>query len=304
MCAEACAKSRGATPRNTSNTAQHVTSSTRRRRSRRDEDHRLPRQLSAHSSRRRLQRRAPRRFLPLEPRCVTDGPEEFARQTVDDLQLPQECVALIAASLREQLKVAQQLQKFVERRDEPLLPRHVTLVVDATNEQKRFCDEFVWDTLDSSCDKPELLARRTCADMGLHAPFDAAVAFAIRRQLYRVALGFRPHENKASSQRDFPMPGRAEPHCWQARDPRDPRAQVPGPQPIGDPPPRMTGLHVFASKWHENRAAKLAADQPVPDISVEEAWANLPPETQNLCAAGRAQGGLPCFDTSTASQYA
>ena len=52
---------------------------------------------------------------------------------------------------------------------------------------------------------------------------DAAVAFAIRRQLYRVALGFRPHENKASSQRDFPMPGRAEPHCWQARDPRDPR---------------------------------------------------------------------------------
>ena len=168
-------------------------------------------------------------------------PKDFARQTVDDLQLPQECVALIAASLREQLKVAQQLQKFVERRDEPLLPRHVTLVVDATNEQKRFCDEFVWDTLDSSCDKPELLARRTCADMGLHAPFDAAVAFAIRRQLYRVALGFRPHENKASTQRDFPMPGRAEPHCWQARDPRDPRAQVPGPQPIGDPPAAHDG---------------------------------------------------------------
>ena len=219
------------------------------------------------------------------------APEEFARQTVDDLQLPQECVALIAASLREQLKVAQQLQKFVERRDEPLLPRHVTLVVDATNEQKRFCDEFVWDTLDSSCDKPELLARRTCADMGLMAPFDAAVAFAIRRQLYRVALGFRPHENKASSQRDFPMPGRAEPHCWQARDPRDPRAQVPGPQPIGDPPPRMTGLHVFASKWHENRAAKLAADQPVPDISVEEAWANLPPETRERFEQVARKGG-------------
>ena len=55
------------------------------------------------------------------------APEEFARQTVDDLQLPQECVSLIAASLREQLKVAQQPQKFVERRAEPLLPRHVTL---------------------------------------------------------------------------------------------------------------------------------------------------------------------------------
>ena len=219
------------------------------------------------------------------------APEEFARQTVDDLQLPQECVALIAASLREQLAVAKQLQKFVERRQEPLLPRHVTLVVDATNEQKRFCDEFVWDTLDSSCDKPELLARRTCADMGLVAPFDAAVAFAIRRQLYRVALGFRPHENKASTQRDFPMPGRAEPHCWQARDPRDPRAQVPGPQPIGDPPPRLTGLNVFASKWHENRAAKLAADQPVPDISVEEAWANLPPETRERFEQVARKGG-------------
>ena len=43
------------------------------------------------------------------------APEEFARQTVDDLQLPQECVALIAASLREQLKVAQQLQKLIPK---------------------------------------------------------------------------------------------------------------------------------------------------------------------------------------------
>ena len=127
--------------------------------------------------------------------------------------------------------------------------------------------------------------------LGSPRPQDAAVAFAIRRQLYRVALGFRPHENKASSQRDFPMPGRAEPHCWQARDPRDPHAQVPGPQPIGDPPPRMTGLHVFASKWHENRAAKLAADQPVPDISVEEAWANLPPETRERFEQVARKGG-------------
>ena len=96
---------------------------------------------------------------------------------------------------------------------------------------------------------------------------------------------------KASTQRDFPMPGRAEPHCWQARDPRDPRAQVPGPQPIGDPPPRLTGLNVFASKWHENRAAKLAADQPVPDISVEEAWANLPPETRERFEQVARKGG-------------
>ena len=78
---------------------------------------------------------------------------------------------------------------------------------------------------------------------------------------------------------------------WQARDPRDPRAQVPGPQPIGDPPPRVTGLHVFASKWHENRAAKLAADQPVPDISVEEAWANLPPETRERFEQVARKGG-------------
>jgi hypothetical protein len=289
--AEPCAKSRGATPRNTLNTAQHVTSST-----------------AVNAAVEMRTTVFPGNLAPIVVDVDCKGvrhvdsflwsldasrmaPEEFARQTVDDLQLPQECVSLIAASLREQLKVAQQLQKFVERRDEPLLPRHVTLVVDATNEQKRFCDEFVWDTLDSSGDKPELLARRTCADMGLHAPFDAAVAFAIRRQLYRVALGFRPHENKASSQRDFPMPGRAEPHCWQARDPRDPRAQVPGPQPIGDPPPRMTGLHVFASKWHENRAAKLAADQPVPDISVEEAWANLPPETRERFEQVARKGG-------------
>lgn len=211
------------------------------------------------------------------------APEEFARQTAEDLQLPQECAPLIAASLRAQLKVARQLQKHVARRDaadKPLLPRHVTLVVDATNAQQRFCDEFVWDTRDAAPGKPEFLAQRTCADMGLGPPFDCAVAFAIRRQLYRVALGLRPAENTAAAQRDFPMPGRAEPHCWQARDPRDPAAAVPGPQPIGDPQPQLTGLNVFASKWHENRAAKLAADKPVPDISVEEAWANLPPETR------------------------
>jgi len=66
---------------------------------------------------------------------------------------------------------------------------------------------------------------------------------------------------------------------------------VPGPQPIGDPPPRLTGLNVFASKWHENRAAKLAADQPVPDISVEEAWANLPPETRERFEQVARKGG-------------
>ena len=46
----------------------------------------------------------------------------------------------------------------------------------------------------------EFLAQRTCADMGLGPPFDCAVAFAIRRQLYRVALGLRPAENTAAAQ--------------------------------------------------------------------------------------------------------
>ena len=48
---------------------------------------------------------------------------------------------------------------------------------------------------------------------------------------------------------------------------------------------------LFASKWHENRAAKLAADQPVPDISVEEAWANLPPETRERFEQVARKGG-------------
>ena len=39
------------------------------------------------------------------------------------------------------------------------------------------------------------------------------------------------------------------------------------------------------------RAAKLAADQPVPDISVEEAWANLPPETRERFEQVARKGG-------------
>ena len=74
------------------------------------------------------------------------------------------------------------------------------LVVDVTNGGKRFCDEFRWDTR-APRDAPEALARRTCDDMGLPSPFDVAIAFALRRELLRVALGAVTAENTAAHQR-------------------------------------------------------------------------------------------------------
>ena len=44
-----------------------------------------------------------------------------------------------------------------------------------------------------------------------------------------------------------------------------------------EPQPRVTGLNVFAVKWHAKRAADLAAGRPAPFFTLEVAWANLAP---------------------------
>ena len=49
-------------------------------------------------------------------------------------------------------------------------------IVDVTNNQQRFCDEFRWDVRGAQADAPERVARQTCADMGRAPPFDVAVA--------------------------------------------------------------------------------------------------------------------------------
>ncbi|KAJ8612836.1 hypothetical protein CTAYLR_002071 [Chrysophaeum taylorii] len=118
-------------------------------------------------------------------------PEQFASATCADLRLPGDFAALIASSIRQQLQHAAALVRHATCREldeDPLLPRHVVLRVDVLFNGQRFRDDVRWDT---RCPRntPEAVARQTCADLALAKPFDAAIAFAMRRELVRAALG-------------------------------------------------------------------------------------------------------------------
>lgn len=119
------------------------------------------------------------------------SPEQFASTTCADLQLPSNFASLVASSIRQQLQHAWALIRHAgsrERASHPLLPRHVVLRVDVLFNGQRFRDDIRWDT---RCPRntPESVARQTCTDLSLLKPFDAAIAFAMRRELMRAALG-------------------------------------------------------------------------------------------------------------------
>lgn len=119
------------------------------------------------------------------------SPEQFASTTCADLQLPSNFAAVVASSIRQQLQHAWALIRHAgsrERESHPLLPRHVVLRVDVLFNGQRFRDDIRWDT---RCPRntPESVARQTCTDLSLLKPFDAAIAFAMRRELMRAALG-------------------------------------------------------------------------------------------------------------------
>ena len=199
--------------------------------------------------------------------------EEYAAATCYDLQLSSEMGHLLAESIRAQVAHAWTLIAHAAQREAdgaPLLPRHVVLVVDVTNNGKRFCDEFRWDTTNGR-DEPEVVARQTCADMGLAPPFDVAIAFALRRELLRVALGAVTAENTAAHQRTQPMPGGADPNQWQPRAAHQDRA--PPPQPPGgaappqNPPPvpqNPQAAQAPPPHHHPHHHPQLAAPGQVP----------------------------------------
>ena len=112
--------------------------------------------------------------------------------------------------------------------------------------------------------------------------------YALRRGLYRVALGAADAAAQIQTQQRTPMPGGAEPRYWRARDPADPDATVPPPQqvganPLAPPPPpaldcapQLTGINVFAAKLHAQRAALTAKGQATTPVDITKAWQQLP----------------------------
>lgn len=117
------------------------------------------------------------------------SPEEFGARTCTDLQLPGEFASLAASSIREQLRHGRALASHAESRERPLLARKVVLRVDILFNGQRFRDDISWDTGEPRLNSPEYVAQQTCLDLSLAKPFDAAIAFAMRRELVRVALG-------------------------------------------------------------------------------------------------------------------
>ena len=131
------------------------------------------------------------------------SPSAFAAATCADLDLPEAMGRALAAAIDAQVLHARAVAAHVAARDaagKRLLPRVVVVAVDVTDGGKRFCDEFRWDTRNAR-DVPEELARLTCRDMALGPPFDAAVAFAIRRELARRAA---PDRSNPRDARDAP----------------------------------------------------------------------------------------------------
>ena len=247
--------------------------------------------------------------------CMT--PEAYAAQTCDDLDLSVEMGHMLADAVRAQVAHALTLIAHAaarERAGRPLLPGAVVLVVDVTNGGKRFCDEFRWDTR-APRDAPEALARRTCDDMGLPSPFDVAIAFALRRELLRAALGAVAAESSATPQRTQPMPGGADPRHWRPRAagaaaaPAPPEPGAPAPAPPAPPAPAPappgvaapaaplghpadpSGFIVYAAAMQQQNPAIL--QDPNGTAMLYSGWANLPAAERDryraALAARRAQ---------------
>ncbi|XP_059636082.1 chromatin structure-remodeling complex protein BSH isoform X2 [Cornus florida] len=106
----------------------------------------------------------------------------FAKRTVKDLKLPPAFVTQIAQSI--QLTDFRSFEGQDMYTGEKIVPIKLDLRVNHT----LIRDQFLWDLNNFDSD-PEEFARTFCRDMGVEDPeVGPAIAFAIREQLYEIAI--------------------------------------------------------------------------------------------------------------------
>ncbi|KAG7631607.1 SNF5/SMARCB1/INI1 [Arabidopsis suecica] len=108
----------------------------------------------------------------------------FAKRTVKDLKLPYAFVTQIAQSIQSQLSDFRAYEGQDMYTGEKIIPIKLDLRVNQT----LIKDQFLWDLNNFESD-PEEFARTLCKDLGVEDPeVGPAVAFAIREQLYEIAI--------------------------------------------------------------------------------------------------------------------
>uniref|UniRef100_A0A2P2L8S0 Chromatin structure-remodeling complex protein BSH n=2 Tax=Rhizophora mucronata TaxID=61149 RepID=A0A2P2L8S0_RHIMU len=108
----------------------------------------------------------------------------FAKRTVKDLKLPPAFVMQIAQSIQTQLTDFRSYEGQDMYTGEKIVPIKLDLRVNHT----LIKDQFLWDLNNFDSD-PEEFARTFCKDLGIKDPeVGPAVAFAIREQLYEIAI--------------------------------------------------------------------------------------------------------------------
>ncbi|CAN0891215.1 Chromatin structure-remodeling complex protein BSH [Linum grandiflorum] len=108
----------------------------------------------------------------------------FAKRTVKDLKLPPSFVTQIAHSIQSQLGDFRSYQGQDMFTGEKIVPIKLDLRVNHT----LIKDQFLWDLNNFDSD-PEEFSKTFCTDLGIEDPeVGPAVAFAIREQLYEVAI--------------------------------------------------------------------------------------------------------------------
>ncbi|CAN1845391.1 Chromatin structure-remodeling complex protein BSH [Linum perenne] len=108
----------------------------------------------------------------------------FAKRTVKDLKLPPSFVTQIVHSIQSQLTDFRSYQGQDMFTGEKIVPIKLDLRVNHT----LIKDQFLWDLNNFDSD-PEEFSKTFCTDLGIEDPeVGPAVAFAIREQLYEVAI--------------------------------------------------------------------------------------------------------------------
>lgn len=108
----------------------------------------------------------------------------FAKRTVKDLKLPPGFITQIVQSIQTQLGEFRSYEGQDMYNGEKMVPIKLDLRVNHTVIR----DQFLWDLKNFDSD-PEEFARTLCKDLGIEDPeVGPAVAFAIREQLYEIAV--------------------------------------------------------------------------------------------------------------------
>ncbi|CAL1386268.1 unnamed protein product [Linum trigynum] len=108
----------------------------------------------------------------------------FAKRTQKDLKLPLAFATQIAQSIQTQLTEFRSYQGQEMLTGEKIVPIKLDLRVNHT----LIKDQFLWDFNNFDSD-PEEFAKTFCNDLGIEDPeVGPAVAFAIREQLYEIAI--------------------------------------------------------------------------------------------------------------------